>query len=139
MRAVKVRDVETLRRLALRPGAYHGGAIEIRIPGVVAGRWDARLNDHLGACGCDGGAIGLAGVLAAYAVTRWTAGTRLGRNPARETAEWLGIAVLSIAAGKAAARYRSRRIVRRLVREIERERLRRKPWHHARLPYSKVS
>ena len=117
-----VREMENLRRLALRPGAYHGDAIEIRIPGVAAGRWDARMNDHLGACGCDGGAIGLAGVLAAYAVTRWATGTRPGRNPARETAAWLGIAVLSIAAGKTAAQYRSRRIVRRLVREIERER-----------------
>ncbi len=121
-----VRDVAELRRLTrARRGFVRAeeDVIRLEIAGVADGdrrRWEAQLNDHVGACGCDGGAVALAAVLGAYVILRGVLGMRVASGAAREFAGWTVLGTVLTAAGKAAGLYRSRRILTRVGQEVER-------------------
>jgi hypothetical protein len=122
---MNVRDVGELRRLTSRRPSFipvSGPEIRLEIPGLPyedRRRWEAQLNNHVGACGCDGGAIALAIVICVSAVSRGVLGIRILRKPAHELVAWMVIGGLSAAAGKALALRRSRRIVSLVEDELQ--------------------
>jgi hypothetical protein len=123
--AMIVRDVGELRRLTRRRPSFFptpGLAVKLEIPGLPYDRrqrWEARLNDHAGACGCDGGAIALAMVLCACVVLRGVLGVRILGKPGHETAAWMMLGGIGAVTGKALALHRSRHIVRFVREEVQ--------------------
>jgi hypothetical protein len=121
---MNVQDVGELRQLTRRRPSFIPASrpgIRLEIPGLPdkdRRRWEAQLNDHVGACGCDGGAIALAIVICVSAVSRGLLGIRILRKPAHELVAWMVIGGVSAAAGKTLALRKSRRIVRLVEDEL---------------------
>ena len=123
--AMIVRDAGELYRLTRRRPSFFptpGPVIKLEIPGLPyerRQRWEAELNDHAGACGCDGGAIALAIVLCSCAFLRGVLGVRIRGKPAHETAAWMMLGGIGAMTGKALALHRSRHIVRLVQEEVQ--------------------
>ena len=121
-----VQDVDELRQLTRRRRRsvrVYEGAIRLEIPGVAESermRWEAQLSDHVGACGCEGGAVALATVLGLYVILRGVLGVRVASGVARELACWMIFGAVLTATGKAVALHRSRRILIQVEQEIKR-------------------
>lgn len=125
-----LRDALGLRRLtnpAPRTRALRADAIRLEIPGIRSDerrRSEAKLNQHLGSCGCEGGAVALLSLGCVYAGLRLV-GIRIPGGAARECGTWIALATAVAAIGKSQAQRRSQRLLLGLQAQVERDGIRR--------------
>jgi hypothetical protein len=119
-----IRDLESLHRVSHGPRmALASGGVKVNFANATEaenGAWARRLGRHLGACGCETGAAGVALVLLAFIVSRLVLRIPISTDLAHEAGAWVALAMGAAVTGKLGGLAYSRAALRGLEREIVR-------------------